>query len=40
MGAPADMHAYTRAEFERRRENLPAVRDAAEWGLELLPEHA
>jgi uncharacterized protein len=40
MGAPADMHAYTAAEFERRRENLPAVRDAAEWGLELLPEHA
>ena len=40
MGAPADMHAYTAAEFERRREALPAVRDAAEWGLELLPEHA
>ena len=40
MGAPADMHAYTPTEFERRRENLPAVRDAAEWGLELLPEHA
>ena len=40
MGAPADMHAYTQAEFERRRENLPAVRDADEWGLELLPEHA
>ena len=40
MGAPADMHAYTPAEFERRRENLPAVHDADEWGLELLPEHA
>ena len=40
MGAPADMHAYTPVEFERRRENLPAVRDTAEWGLELLPEHA
>ena len=40
MGAPADMHAYTPAEFTRRRENLPAVRDAAEWGLELLPEPA
>ena len=36
MGAPADMHAYTPAEFERKREALPAVRDAAEWGLELL----
>jgi len=40
MGAPADVHAYTPAEFERRRENLPAVHDADEWGLELLPEHA
>ena len=40
MGAPADMHAYTRAEFERKLETMPAVRDAAEWGLELLPEHA
>jgi hypothetical protein len=40
MGAPADMHAYTPAEFERKRESMPAVRDAAEWGLELLPEHA
>ena len=40
MGAPADVHAYTPVEFERRRENLTAVRDAAEWGLELLPEHA
>ena len=40
MGAQADMHAYTPAEFERKRENMPAVRDAAEWGLELLPEHA
>ena len=40
MGAPADVHAYTPVEFERRRENLPAVHDAAEWGLELLPEHA
>jgi hypothetical protein len=40
MGATADVHAYTPVEFERRRENLPAVRDAAEWGLELLPEHA
>jgi hypothetical protein len=40
MGAPADVHAYTPTEFERRRENLSAVRDAADWGLELLPEHA
>jgi hypothetical protein len=40
MGAPADIHCYTPAEFERKREQLPAVRDAAERGLELLPEPA
>ena len=40
MGAPADVHCYTPAEFERRREALPLVRDAAEHGLELLPEPA
>ena len=37
MGAPADMHTYTPAEFERKRESMPAVREAAESGLELLP---
>jgi uncharacterized protein len=37
MGAPADIHCYTPAEFERKREQLPAVREAAEQGLELLP---
>ena len=40
MGAPADVHTYTPAEFERKRESMPAVREAAESGLELLPEHA
>jgi hypothetical protein len=40
MGASADVHCYTPAEFERRRETLPVVRDAAEHGLELLPEPA
>jgi hypothetical protein len=40
MGAPADVHAYTPAEFERKRESLPAVRETVESGLELLPEHA
>ena len=40
MGAPADVHCYTPAEFERKREALPVVRDAAEHGLELLPEPA
>ena len=38
MGAPADIHAYTSAEFERKLEQLDAVRLAAEEGLELLPE--
>jgi hypothetical protein len=40
MGAPADVHCYTPAEFERRREGLRIVRETAEHGLELLPEHA
>jgi uncharacterized protein len=38
MGAPADIHAYTSAEFERKRDQLASVREAAEQGLELLPE--
>ena len=40
MGAPADVHCYTPAEFERKREQLKVVRDVAEHGLELLPEPA
>jgi hypothetical protein len=40
MGSPADVHAYTPAEFERKRESLPIVRETFEHGLELLPEHA
>jgi hypothetical protein len=40
MGDPADVHCYTPAEFARRRTNLPRVREAAERGLELLPEPA
>jgi stress-induced morphogen len=36
MGAPADVHCYTRAEFERRRDTTPAVRDATWHGLDLL----
>jgi hypothetical protein len=36
LGAPADVHCYTPAEFERRRGTLSAVRDAAEQGLDLL----
>ena len=37
MGARADMHCYTAAEFERKREQMPAVRSAVEHGLELEP---
>jgi uncharacterized protein len=40
MGARADVHCYTPPEFERKREQLATVRDAAEHGLELLPEPA
>ena len=36
MGAPADLHCYTPAEFERKRTTLPAVRDAVAEGLDLL----
>ena len=36
MGAPADVHCYTRAEFERKRDSMPAVRDAIWHGLDLL----
>jgi hypothetical protein len=36
MGAPADVHCYTPAEFERKRTSLPAVRLAADSGLDLL----
>jgi hypothetical protein len=37
MGAPAEVHCYTPAEFERKREQLKVVREAAEHGLELAP---
>ena len=40
MGAPAEVHCYTAAEFERRRSTLRVVRDTAEHGLELLPATA
>jgi uncharacterized protein len=35
MGARADVHCYTPAEFSRRRETLRAVREAIEQGLDL-----
>jgi hypothetical protein len=40
MGAHADVHCYTPEEFERRREQLPVVRDAVARGIELTPETA
>lgn len=36
MGAAADIHCYTPAEFERKRRAMPAVREAAHHGLDLL----
>lgn len=40
MGAPAEVHCYTPPEFERKRESLRAVREAAEGGLDLLADVA
>ena len=40
MGAPADVHAYTPAEFARKRTTMRAVREAADEGLELVPQPA
>ena len=40
MGAPAEVHCYTPSEFARKRETLRVVREAAEQGLELLPDPA
>jgi hypothetical protein len=36
MGAPAEVHCYTYAEYERKLETLPRVRAAAEHGVDLL----
>jgi hypothetical protein len=38
MGAPADVHCYTPAEFERKRRVLRVVREAAEEGVDLLAD--
>lgn len=40
LGAGADVHCYTPAEFERRREGLRVVRQTLADGLELLPAPA
>ena len=36
LGATADVHCYTPAEFERRRGTLPAIRQAIEQGIDML----
>lgn len=36
MGARADVHCYTAAEFDRKRAALPSVGRVAEHGLDLL----
>jgi hypothetical protein len=36
MGDPADVHCYTPGEFERKLAALPAIRHAADCGLDLL----
>jgi hypothetical protein len=38
MGAEADVHCYTPAELERKREALRAVREAVEHGIPLLKQ--
>ena len=38
MGAPADVHCYTPAEFERKRQTLRVVRETVEDGVDLLAE--
>ena len=36
MGAGVEAHCYTRAEFDRKRDSVQAVRDAVWHGLDLL----
>jgi hypothetical protein len=40
MGAPADVHCYTPAEFERKKATLRVVRETVDGGLDLLAEAA
>lgn len=40
MGAAADVHCYTPAEYERKREALRVVREAAERGFDVVPQGA
>jgi hypothetical protein len=36
MGAPADVHCYTPAEFGRKRETMRVVRETVESGMDLI----
>ncbi len=36
MGAPADVHCYTPAEFDRKRETMRIVRETSESGMDLI----
>jgi hypothetical protein len=36
MGGPADVHCYTPVELERKVEQLPAVREAVQLGVDVL----
>jgi hypothetical protein len=38
MGGPADIHCYTKAEFERKCASLPVVREAVWRGIDLLAD--
>jgi hypothetical protein len=38
MGAPAEVHCYTKAEFARKSANMPVVHEAVWHGLNLLSE--
>ncbi len=38
MGAPADVHCYTPAEFDRKRETLRIVRETVESGVDLIQD--
>ncbi len=40
MGAPADVHCYTPPEYARKREQLRAVREAADRGIDVLARPA
>jgi hypothetical protein len=36
LGAAAEVHCYTPVEFERKRRSVPAVRQAVEYGIDML----